>query len=831
MADLAEIGFAAKTDELDKAKSKLDALVPSAAKAEASSKKLSDTIGRSESVLGKMAAGVTGLGGSLKLLGPLLLGVAAGFAAAFGVSALISRIAQMADHIDNVSKAARKLGTSVAEMQGLSVAAEMANSSFEGVAAASTKMTVALAKAERAGKGNSGVFKLIGMSAKELLAMPIDTRLAAIADKLQKMGASSEDLLPILAQLGDRQGSLAALFEGGGDQIRQATDMVKRYGGALTDLQAQNVENMNDAWSAVGVAVGAVVTQLTAALAPVLTTVFTAMAEGIGFVSHGIADLLNGVSPLIPVLETVGIAMAIAFSPAIVASIVGIIAVMGSLIVAIGTGLVSAIYSAAAAMVAFSLSNPFTAILFGITTALAAIYVFRDEISKALGVDITAVAISAGNTIIGAFVGAFNSIAIVWAQFPAVIGDAAIRAANFAISAIAKMINASIAGINSLITAMPEWMRGGSSGISFKMSEADTFANQFKGSIENVGGAIKQTMQSSMAGDWIGDFKRKMQAATPAVAGVAGAVRGLGDAATGAGSGGGGGTAKKLTELGKIAEEFTKLSEPFNQATTAFDAAKTALENGIITNDAYTASVQRIQDAFMRAGGTAAQWGKITTDNSEGISKSLQKLGTKTLDDLGNGFIDMALNGKTSFADMAKSIVKDLLKIMWQALIVKPLMNWFSTFKFGSGGTFGGAAGAAVDNGNGNFNSFAKGDAFTNSIVTKPTLFSFANGSAMGQMGEAGPEAIMPLKRGADGSLGVQAHGIGNMSGGGNGPSVTVNVINNSSAKVREERQTNGNGDEIRSFIIETVNQGTAAGDFDTANRARYAKSPQKVTR
>jgi phage-related minor tail protein len=57
---------------------------------------------------------------------------------------------------------------------------------------------------------------------------------------------------------------------------------------------------------------------------------------------------------------------------------------------------------------------------------------------------------------------------------------------------------------------------------------------------------------------------------------------------------------------------------------------------------------------------------------------------------------------------------------------------------------------------------FAKGGAFSNSIVSSPTLFKFADGGSMrtGLMGEAGPEAIMPLKRGADGSLGVQANGL-----------------------------------------------------------------------
>ena len=53
---------------------------------------------------------------------------------------------------------------------------------------------------------------------------------------------------------------------------------------------------------------------------------------------------------------------------------------------------------------------------------------------------------------------------------------------------------------------------------------------------------------------------------------------------------------------------------------------------------------------------------------------------------------------------------------------------------------------------------FAKGGAFTNSVVHKPTAF-FAKGGTPGVMGEAGPEAIMPLQRGPDGSLGVQMYG------------------------------------------------------------------------
>jgi tape measure domain-containing protein len=95
----------------------------------------------------------------------------------------------------------------------------------------------------------------------------------------------------------------------------------------------------------------------------------------------------------------------------------------------------------------------------------------------------------------------------------------------------------------------------------------------------------------------------------------------------------------------------------------------------------------------------------------------------------------------------------------------------------GFSGQFAGIAanGATFANG---VASFANGGAFTNSIVSSPTFFKFADGGAMrtGLMGEAGPEAIMPLKRGADGSLGVQANGLreamDRQQGGGSGSPV-----------------------------------------------------------
>jgi len=69
--------------------------------------------------------------------------------------------------------------------------------------------------------------------------------------------------------------------------------------------------------------------------------------------------------------------------------------------------------------------------------------------------------------------------------------------------------------------------------------------------------------------------------------------------------------------------------------------------------------------------------------------------------------------------------------------------------------------------------AFANGGMFTNSVVASPTLFKFADGGAMrtGVVGEAGPEAIMPLSRGSDGRLGVDANGLREAMSASNGSS------------------------------------------------------------
>ncbi len=63
------------------------------------------------------------------------------------------------------------------------------------------------------------------------------------------------------------------------------------------------------------------------------------------------------------------------------------------------------------------------------------------------------------------------------------------------------------------------------------------------------------------------------------------------------------------------------------------------------------------------------------------------------------------------------------------------------------------------------------------------------------------------------------------------GSNVTVQIVNNTQAEIREERATDPNGEDFRRFVIEAVGDALASGGFDKQQQSRFGISPQRIRR
>lgn len=210
--------------------------------------------------------------------------------------------------------------------------------------------------------------------------------------------------------------------------------------------------------------------------------------------------------------------------------------------------------------------------------------------------------------------------------------------------------------------------------------------------------------------------------------------------------------------------------------------------------------------------GAKRAWANIQADaaNVAGATDDMLTTGFNTARD---AVAEFAMTGKAKFRDFTTSVITDMARIASQqaassllgGLVGLGVSAVGSYFGGGSGnGMTPGSAGAISSNlgasqagygstyfpqalggaWSGGVQLFAKGGAFTNNVLSRPTAFGMANGG-LGVAGEAGPEAIMPLARGSDGSLGVQVVG-------GNGSGATVIQLNVPVSVNVEDRSSDG---------------------------------------
>ncbi|WP_368910999.1 phage tail tape measure protein [Proteus vulgaris] len=140
--------------------------------------------------------------------------------------------------------------------------------------------------------------------------------------------------------------------------------------------------------------------------------------------------------------------------------------------------------------------------------------------------------------------------------------------------------------------------------------------------------------------------------------------------------------------------------------------------------------------------GAETAWGNYK-DTALDVNSQVQNATSMALNGFSSQLTNVLFEGEANFKDFTKSILKMLTDILIKMSLVKGI----EAMGFGFG--------APVANADGGVYSSASLSAYSGKIVHKPTMFAFAKGA--GLMGEAGPEGIFPLRRGADGKLGVIA--------------------------------------------------------------------------
>lgn len=411
----------------------------------------------------------------------------------------------------------------------------------------------------------------------------------------------------------------------------------------------------------------------------------------------------------------------------------------------------------------------------------------------------------AGNTIINSFRAAFEDLKFLWGQFPNMIGAAAVAAANMAIKAVNAIVAATVGGLNSLIASIKTVFKLGGAvgsgmdpnatpdlGETIKAPRFDELPNpnadQLFRATRDRNARISDIMNDDPLGGFFNDVRdqaisnarerekgkggrgaresdyertirqvKERTVATEEEAKVIGlstfamerqsAVQDILTAAQrdGLAIGKAFANAQDLinASASSLSPELAKERERILGVATAYANAEAAAEKA-------EESRRRFEENMQFARDTARGF-------IDGFSTAIEDGAT-----VWEAFADAALNALSRIADKLLDDVLDAIFEVNQAGtggggVLGGIGSWFGSL-FG-GGSSDPWAGLRMANGGvfsaGRVTAFAKGGAFTNQIVDRPTLFPFAKGA--GLMGEAGPEAIMPLRRDASGRLGVSA--------------------------------------------------------------------------
>lgn len=600
--------------------------------------------------------------------------------------------------VDEQAKLAQSLQTTVASIQVLKRAGDLAGVSMSGIEQATKDMTRRLSQAASGTGPAIAALDRLGLSATDLMKMPLDERIAAVSDAMDQFVPKAEQAA-VAGQIFGEEGSIA-MGRISADTLRQANEELERYGLLISDVDAAGVERANDAISKIGMIWEGMGNSLAAKVAPTLERIANGLARSLGpdgVLGKSISFLGSNVDRAMSYAVAfaafmggkwvVGMAKA-AFSVRGLAR--GLVALKGALIATgIGALIVGAgelvhwfsrlAQGAGSFGEAMSLLKDLSAEIWARIKSGAASVAYRMEAMwkyfKADGMEAFQKTIDAttdfANNIVNTFQGAKDSIVAIWDTLPGLLGSAIYTAANGILDGVEAIINGVINRINKLFEAtnalilkIPANLRGDWAGFG-KLDPVGLgdIENPYKGAGADTVEAIKQAFENAFADNLFTapdlGLKDAIQEATA-----------------------GGNSAMALADL---------MSDRMKAPLTTWQALQAAMQaagtdGASALNDA-AASADAFADAIASAGGATNEAGESISTGWAAVSEKLTEYAKSALDwggSLGDALVsnfnraESALRsfittGKADFKSLVHSMLADLAVLQFRKAVLGPI--------------------------------------------------------------------------------------------------------------------------------------------------------------
>jgi hypothetical protein len=623
--------------------------------------------------------------------------------------------------VDAQAKLAASLGTTVASIQVLERAGDLAGVSMGQVEQATVQLTRRLSQAASGTGPAVEALRRLQLSAEDLQHLPLDQRIAAIQDALGEFVPEAERAAVASQLFGDRAALVFTRIDTA--TLRQASEDVRDFGVVVSDQDARQIERTNDAISRLGLIWRGVSNQLAVAAAPALEAVanaLAAVARTTGPLGIAIKALFDNIGRLTTYAVTFAGIMAGRWVAGMAAAALSVRGLATALVVLRGalirTGIGALIVGAGELVYQFS---QLRARVGGVGEVFGLLGDLAKEVWSRMGLalDSALARMAAGwealkaaglsaleGTIAGVvgfgdrtaaiFQGAYDAAVAIWGSLPGAIGDFAFQAANGLISGVEAMLNGVVTrinnfinGLNAALALLPKWAAG-EGGVrigTLDPVELARIGNPFEGAASAAGAAAADAFSAALSrtyleppdlglGAMADDARTRADGYREAAGMLADAAgrplaswQALKDAVTGS-------SAEAEAALADAAAAAAALGDEFDDTGRAAGGAGAAAAEG----------AEQAATGWAAVTAALANYAAKARDIGGDIGSTL----VGAFQSAENAVASFVKTGKLDFRDLVTSMIADLAKLAARRFILGPIANALTGALGGAGGLF-----------------------------------------------------------------------------------------------------------------------------------------------